>query len=142
MFYFYDKYVEEKDINIRGQLFKSCFYSDRPESLISVLNNGSENLLKYVLPIMDKVNDIDSCLDYLQTFLKPCNPKKCFKNCKYYPDEDEAFLYFLSTKEIEKRPDFLEDYIKDKEFHNWVLEEIKKRKEDNTEILRAYNLID
>lgn len=142
MFDFYGAPVNEKDINILGQLFKSCYYSDRPESLVSVLNNGAKNLIKYVLPIMDKVNDIDSCLDYMQKFLKPCNPRKCMKICSYYPDEDEAFLYFLSAKENEGYHDILANFKTDTEFHSWVMRELKKRKNDNLEILKSYDLID
>lgn len=142
MFNFYEALVAERDVNVLGQLFKSCYYSDRSESLISVLNNGAENLIKYVLPIMDNVNDIDSCLDYMQKFLKPCNPRKCTKICSYYPNEDESFLYFLSAKENEECPDFLANFINDTEFHSWVLDEIEKRKIENLEILRALDLID
>ena len=142
MFKFYEALVAERDVNVLGQLFKSCYYSDRSESLISVLNNGAENLIKYVLPIMDNVNDIDSCLDYMQKFLKPCNPKKCTKICTYYPDEDESFLYFLSAKENEKYPDFLVNFINDTEFHSWVMCELEKRKNENSEILESYDLID
>lgn len=141
MFNFYEALVAERNVNVLGQLFKSCYYSDRSESLISVLNNGAENLIKYVLPIMDNVNDIDSCLDYMQKFLKPCNPQKCTKICTYYPDEDESFLYFLSAKENKKYPDFLVNFINDTEFHSWVMFEIEKRKNENLEILESYNLI-
>ncbi len=140
IFDFYKALIAESDVNVIGQLYKSCFYSDRPESLISVLNNGAENLIKYVLPIMDNVNDIDSCLDYMQKFLKPCNPKKCTKICTFYPDEDEAFLYFLSAKENEECPDFLANFMNDNEFHSWVMCEIEKRKNENLEILKSYGI--
>ncbi len=89
---------------------------------------------------MDNVNDIDSCLDYMQKFLKPCNPKKCTKICTFYPDEDEAFLYFLSAKENEECPDFLANFINDNEFHSWVMCEIEKRKNENLEILKSYGI--
>lgn len=142
MFNFYEALVAERDVNVLGQLFKSCYYSDRSESLISVLNNGAENLIKYVLPIMDNVNDIDSCLDYMQKFLKPCNPRMCTEICSYYPNEDEAFLYFLSAKENEGCHDFLANFINDTEFHSWVMHELEKRKNENLEILKSYDLND
>lgn len=141
MFKFYNALVSERDVNVLGQLFKSCYYSDRSESLISVLNNGAENLIKYVLPIMDNVNDIDSCLDYMQKFLRPCNPRQCTEICSYYPNEDESFLYFLSDKKKEYS-DILSNFENDSEFNNWVMREIEKRKNENTEILKSYDLID
>ena len=70
----------------------------------------------------------------------PCNPKKCAKICSYYPNEDEAFLYFLSKKRISEHPVFLDKFLTDTEFHNWVMCEIEKRKSENTEILKAYDL--
>ena len=95
MFDFYEALTDERDANILGQLFRSCYYSDKPESLISVMNTGAENVIKYVLPVMGKINDIDSSLDYMRKFKKPCNSVQCTEICEYYPDEDEAFLYFL-----------------------------------------------
>lgn len=64
MFDFYEALTDERDANVVSQLFRSCYYSDKPESLISVMNAGAENLIKYVLPVMGKINDIDSSLDY------------------------------------------------------------------------------
>lgn len=142
MFDFYEALVAESDDNVYGQLFKSCYYSESSESLISVLNNGAENLIKYVLPVMDNINDIDSCLDYMQKFKKPCNPRKCMKICSYYPDEDESFLYFLSAKENEGYHDILAYFKTDTEFHSWVMRELEKRKNENTEILKSYDLYD
>ena len=97
---FYKSSVDKADIDIIGKLYISYYYSDRPESLISVFNDDAENLIKYVLPVMDKINNIDSCLDYFEKLMGPCNPKKCAKICSYYSNEDEAFLYFLSKKRI------------------------------------------
>ena len=140
MFDFYEALTDERNANVLGQLFISCYYSDKPDSLISVMNTGAENLIKYVLPVMDKINNIDSCLDYFEKLMGPCNPKKCAKICSYYPNEDEAFLNFLSEKVISDHPDFLDKFLTDTEFHNWVMCEIEKRKSENTEILKAYDL--
>ncbi|MGN0583085.1 MAG: hypothetical protein ACI4KB_10335, partial [Oscillospiraceae bacterium] len=142
MFDFYEALVAESDDNVYGQLFKSCYYSESSESLISVLNNGAENLIKYVLPVMDNINDIDSCLDYMLKFMKPCNPRQCTEICSYYPDEDESFLFFLSAKENEEYRDFLANFKNDTEFHSWVMHEVEKRKNENTEILKSYDLYD
>ncbi|MBR5513908.1 MAG: hypothetical protein IKV85_07995 [Ruminococcus sp.] len=139
---FYTALTHENDSEILGQLYKSCFYSDKADSLTSVLTANSESIIKYVLPIMDKIKDIDSCLDYMQEFMMPCNTKKCAKICTYYSDEDEAFLYFLSAKENEECPDFLTNFMNDNEFHSWVMCEIEKRKNENLEILKTYDLID
>ncbi|MGN0576431.1 MAG: hypothetical protein ACI4J2_10405 [Ruminococcus sp.] len=127
MFDFYKALVDEKDANIIGQLFRSCYYSDKPDSLISVMNTGSENLIKYVLPVMDKINDIDSSLDYMRKFKKPCNSVQCTQICTYYPDEDEAFLYFLSDKK-EEYSNILANFNNDKELHSWVIAEIERKK--------------
>ena len=140
MFDFYEALVDEMDKAILSQLFKSCYYSDKPDSLISVMNAGAENLIKYVLPVMDKINNIDSCLDYFEKLMGPCNPKKCAKICSYYSNEDEAFLYFLSKKRISEHPVFLDKFLSDNEFYEWVMNEIEKRKSENTEILKAYDL--
>ena len=140
MFDFYEALTDERNANVLGQLFISCYYSDKPDSLISVMNAGAENLIKYVLPVMDKINNIDSCLDYFEKLMGPCNPKKCAKICSYYSNEDEAFLYFLSKKRISEHPVFLDKFLTDTEFHNWVMCEIEKRKSENTEILKAYDL--
>ncbi|MDO5151096.1 MAG: hypothetical protein Q4D76_17145, partial [Oscillospiraceae bacterium] len=99
-------------------------------------------LIKYVLPVMDNVNDIDSCLNYMQKIMQPCNPRKCMKICSYYPDEDESFLYFLSAKENEGYHDILAYFKADTEFHSWVMHEVEKRKKENTEILKLYDLYD
>lgn len=139
MFDFYEALTDERDANILGQLFRSYYYSDKPETLISVMNTGAENLIKYVLPVMGKINDIDSSLDYMRKFKKPCNSVQCTKICEYYPDEDEAFLYFLSDKK-EEYSNILANFNNDKELHNWVIMEIEKRKSENTEILKAYDL--
>lgn len=137
---FYEALTDERDANILGQLFRSCYYSDKPESLISAMNIGTENLIKYVLPVMDKINDIDSSLDYMRKFKKPCNSVQCTQICSYYPDEDEAFLYFLSDKK-EEYSNILANFNNDNELHNWVICEIEKRKSENTEILKTYNLL-
>jgi len=139
MFDFYEALTDERDANILGQLFRSCYYSDKPESLISVMNTGAENVIKYVLPVMGKINDIDSSLDYMRKFKKPCNSVKCTKICTYYPDEDESFLYFLSDKK-EEYSHILANFNTDKELHNWVICEIEKRKTENIGILEAYDL--
>ena len=139
MFVFYEALTDERDANVLSQLFRSCYYSDKPESLISVMNTGAENLIKYVLPVMGKINDIDSSLDYMRKFKKPCNSVQCTKICEYYPDEDEAFLYFLSDKK-EEYANILANFNIDKELHNWVMMEIENRKSENTEILKAYDL--
>lgn len=140
MFDFYEALTDERDTNILGQLFRSCYYSDKPESLISVMNTGAENVIKYVLPVMGKINDIDSSLDYMRKFKKPCNSVKCTKICTYYPDEDESFLYFLSDKK-EEYANILANFSNDKELHNWVIAEIERRKIENQKILKAFDLI-
>ena len=141
LFKFYTEFTHEINVQNRIRLFKTCFYSDNPDSLISALQVDAENIIKYALPIMDKINDIDSCLNYMQEFKAPCNYKRCEEICTYYPDDDEAFLYFLSSKYISERPDFLTNYINDTEFHSWVITELEKRKNDNLEILKEYGLI-
>lgn len=140
MFDFYEALTDERDANVLGQLFKSCYYSDKPDSLISVMNTGAENLIKYVLPVMDKINDIDSSLDYMRKFKKPCNSVQCTQICTYYPDEDEAFLYFLSDKK-EEYSNILANFNNDKELHSWVIAEIERRKIENQKILKAFDLI-
>lgn len=140
MFDFYEALTDERDTNILGQLFRSCYYSDKPESLISVMNTGAENVIKYVLPVMGKINDIDSSLDYMRKFKKPCNSVQCTEICEYYPDEDEAFLYFLSDKK-EEYSNILANFINDKELHKWVIAEIERRKIENQKILKAFDLI-
>ena len=120
---------------------KSCYNSNDPESMIATLKTGAENLIKYVLPVFDEVKDIDSALDFAEDFGQPCNYIKCTKICEYYPDEDEAFLNFLSEKVLSKQYQFLDKYFNDSEFHKWVLVEIEKRKKENTEILKSLNLI-
>lgn len=140
MFDFYEALTDERDANLLGQLFRSCYYSDKPESLISVMNTGAENLIKYVLPVMGKINDIDSSLDYMRKFRKPCNSVQCTEICEYYPDEDEAFLYFLSDKK-EEYANILANFSNDKELHNWVIAEIERRKIENQKILKAFDLI-
>lgn len=140
MFDFYEALTDERDANLLGQLFRSCYYSDKPESLISVMNTGAENVIKYVLPVMGKINDIDSSLDYMRKFKKPCNSVQCTEICEYYPDEDEAFLYFLSDKK-EEYSNILANFINDKELHKWVIAEIERRKIENQKILKAFDLI-
>jgi hypothetical protein len=109
--------------------------------MISALKASSESVTKYVIPEFDKTTDIDSCVDYFEKLMGPYNPLRCENICSYYPDDDEAFLYFLSEKRISNRPDFLENYLNDPEFHKWIQNEIDKRKRENTEILKSYGII-
>ena len=136
--------LSPQNVDIKHTQNIHIFYysSDSPESMISALKASSESVTKYVLPEFDKTTDIDSCLDYFEKLMGPCNPLRCENICSYYPDDDEAFLYFLSEKRISNRPDFLENYLNDSEFHNWVLTEIKKRKTDNIAILKESGLFE
>ena len=137
---FYASLFNEPDRRIMSLLYKACYYSDSTESMITVLKEGVENVIKYVLPVLDKVKDIDSCLDHLDKFKMPRSKKICTKIFPYYPDEDEGFLNFLSDKRISERPDFLKNFLNDSEFHKWVLNELKERKKKNTEILKSYEI--
>ena len=110
--------------------------------MISALEASAESVRKYVLPEFDKTIDVDSCLDYYEKLMGSCNPRLCEETCSYYPDEDEAFLYFLSEKRISEHPDFLNYYINNQEYHNWVLNEIENRKKGNIYILKALGIID
>lgn len=136
--------LSPQNVDIKHTQNIHIFYysSDSPESMISALKASSESVTKYVLPEFDKTTDIDSCLDYFEKLMGPCNPLRCENICSYYPDDDEAFLYFLSEKRISNRPDFLENYLNDSEFHNWVLTEIKKRKTENIAILKESGLFE
>ena len=120
---------------------KSCYNSNDPGSMIATLKTGAENLIKYVLPVFDEVKDIDSALDFAEDFGQPCNSQMCTEVCNTYSDEDESFLNFLSEKVLSKHYRFLDNYFNDSEFHKWVLAEIEKRKNENTEILKSFNLI-
>ncbi len=133
--------MKKKGIESEIIKFDSRYYSNDTESMITALKEGAENVIKYVLPVFDEVKDIDSCLDFVNEFKQPRNRRQCTKICNYYPDEDEAFLNFLSEKELSKRPEYLNKYFNELEFHNWILAEIEKRKKENTEILKLFNLI-
>lgn len=133
--------MKKKGIESEIIKFDSRYYSNDTESMITALKEGAENIIKYVLPVFDEVKDIDSCLDFVNEFKQPRNRRQCTKICNYYPDEDEAFLNFLSEKVIAERPDFLEKYLNDTEFHDWILAEIEKRKTENIEILKELDLI-
>ena len=135
--------LSPQNVDIKHTQNIHIFYysSDSPESMISALKASSESVTKYVLPEFDKTTDIDSCLDYFEKLMGPCNPLRCENICSYYPDDDEAFLYFLSEKRISNRPDFLENYLNDPEFHKWIQNEIDKRKRENTEILKSYGIV-
>ena len=120
---------------------KSCYNSNDPGSMIATLKTGAENLIKYVLPVFDEVKDIDSALDFAEDFGQPCYSQMCTEVCNTYSDEDESFLNFLSEQVLSKHYRFLDNYFNDSEFHKWVLAEIEKRKNENTEILKSFNLI-
>lgn len=122
--------------------FISCYNSNDPESMIATLKTGAENLIKYVLPVFDEVKDIDSALDFAEDFGQPCYSRMCTEICNTYSDEDESFLNFLSEKVLSKQYRFLDNYFNDHDFHEWVLNEIEKRKKENTEIIKKLNLID
>ena len=120
---------------------KSCYNSNDPGSMIATLKTGAENLIKYVLPVFDEVKDIDSALDFAEDFGQPCYSQMCTEVCNTYSDEDESFLNFLSEQVLSKHYRFLDNYFNDSEFHDWVLAEIEKRKNENTKILKSFNLI-
>ena len=138
---FYKSRTHESNCEITRNYIYSYYYSNDNESMITALKEGAENVIKYVLPVFDEVKDIDSALDFAEDFGQPCNYIQCTKICEYYPDEDEAFLNFLSEKELSKRPEYLNKYFNELEFHNWILAEIEKRQKENTEILKELNLI-
>lgn len=48
----------------------------------------------------------------------------------------------MSEKIISEQPDFLNNYLNNAEFYNWVLAEIEKRKNENINILKELSLID
>ena len=142
IFNFFALSPQVTDINKTQNIDVFYYSSDNQELMISVLEASVESVKKYVLPEFDKIKDIDSCLDYFEKLMGPCNPLRCEEVCSYYPDEDEAFLYFLSDKRISEHPDFLKNYLNDSEFHKWVLNEIEKRKKENTDILQTLGVID
>ena len=109
--------------------------------MVDALKEGVERAKNYILPVFDKVNSIDSCMDYLNEFKMPRSRNLCMKKWPYYPDADEGFLNFLSDRIVSERPEFLENYLNDKDFHDWILSEIEKRKKENTDILKELNLI-
>ena len=139
---FYASLFNEPDRRIMSILQRAGYNSDNEDSMVTVLSECAENVIKFVLPVLDQVKDIDSCLDYLDKFKMPRSHKKCTQKCTYYPDEDEGFLNFLSEKKISEHPDFLDNYISNSEFHKWILNEIEERKKVNTEILKTFNIID
>lgn len=51
-------------------------------------------------------------------------------------------IRFMSEKIISEQPDFLNNYLNNAEFYNWVLAEIEKRKNENINILKELSLID
>ena len=138
---FYSSFTHDKNQEIIQKLYKFCYSSNNQESMITILKDGVESFTKYALPVLDKVIDIDSCMDYLNEFQMPRNSNMCTKIWSYYPDEDEAFLNVLSDRIKNKRPDFLKNFFKDAELHNYIMNEIEKRKTENTEIIKTLNLI-
>lgn len=137
---FYVLQTQDCNINNAQRLFKSCYYSQNYDSMINALKEANRRMQTYILPVFDKITDIDSCLEYCQVFLKPCNHLMCTEICSYYPDDDESFLYFVSKYWQDKQPEFLNNFINDANFHEWVLAEIDKRKKFNTEILKSYGI--
>lgn len=135
-------FIEKSGMEKKRLPSKSCYNSNEPESMIATLKTGAENLIKYVLPVFDEVKDIDSALDFAEDFGQPCYSRMCTEICNTYSDEDESFLNFLSEKVLSKQYRFLDNYFNDHDFHEWVLNEIKKRKKENTEIIKKLNLID
>ena len=113
------------------------------EVALKVRQSGSESPCRWLRRDgVYKVKDIDSALEYMNEFGQPHNRRQCTKICDYYPDEDEAFLNFMSEKIISEQPDFLNNYLNNAEFYNWVLAEIEKRKNENINILKELSLID
>ena len=135
-------FIEKSGMEKKRLPSKSCYNSNDPESMIAALKTGAENLIKYVLPVFDEVKDIDSALDFAEDFGQPCYSRMCTEICNKYSDEDESFLNFLSEKVLSKKYHFLDNYFNDHDFHEWVLNEIEKRKKENTEIIKKLNLID
>ena len=138
---FYSSLTHDFDKEMLRSLHISRYYSDNVETMIDALKKGVEGTINFILPVFDKINNIDSCLDYFDEFKMPCNTNMCTKLWPYYPDEDEAFLYVLSDKIISEHPDFLNNYFNDTELHNFVVDEIQKRKKGNSTILKSLNLI-
>jgi len=139
---FYTSITHETNWEITRNYIRSYYHSNDPESMIATLKTGAENLIKYVLPVFDEVKDIDSALDFAEDFGQPCYSRMCTEICNTYSDEDESFLNFLSEKVLSKQYRFLENYLNDSEFHKWVLNEIEKRKKENTDILKTLGIID
>jgi hypothetical protein len=138
---FYASLFNEPDRRIMSLLQRAGYCSENEDSMVTILSECAENVIKFVLPVLDQVKDIDSCLDYLDKFKLPRSHKKCTQKCSFYSDEDEGFLNFLSDKKISEHPDFLDNYISNSEFRKWILNEIEGRKKENTEILKTLNII-
>lgn len=135
--------LQTKDSNISNaqRLYKSCYYSQNSDSMINTLKEANRRIQMYILPVFDKITDIDSCLEYCRVFFKPCNHLMCTEICSYYPDDDEAFLYFMSEYWRDEQPEFLNKFFNDANFHEWITAEIERRKTENQKTLKAFDLI-
>lgn len=142
VFIYHNALMNVFDPQMNRLLYKSRYYSDNNESLISAVQEAVERTKKYLLPVFDKANDIDSCMDYMKEFRRYYYTNRIEEIRSYYSDEDEEFLIFMSEKVLSEKPTFLYKYFKDIKFHEMVDKEIESRKTENLEILRGLKLIE
>jgi hypothetical protein len=149
------------DEKILKVIRKFLYKNDDSESLIKAVNMALEATQKFILPMINKAVNIDSCLEFFDPLHLAMNTDTYYNkfgdnnpNREYH----EGFLFFktknpkiksewekileekvLSDKIIKKIA-MCYKFFSDIEVYNKTIEELERRKKVNTEILRSYGL--
>ena len=131
----------------------SC--STEPNKMLDSMKHALEITKQIMLPVMDEVVDIDSCIRYNHKIglLLPLYDDENFGNDNPNHYYNEGFLYFKTNPSIFRErmknaiseialreKTFFEKVQTDLELNQKVQDELERRKKENTEILRSYGL--
>ncbi|GHU55852.1 hypothetical protein FACS1894132_12560 [Clostridia bacterium] len=129
------------------------------KSMVNAVEHSLEITEKYMIPVLDKVNTLDLCIEYLNKFGLGLYlyGDGCFGGKSTNSFYNEGLLYIKTNHEIEKKWKKILDekildeeslqrvyqgyqYFGDPELNAKTLIELETRKKENTEILKSYGL--
>lgn len=132
----------------------SC--STESNKMLGGMKHALEITKQIMLPILDDVYDIDSCIEYHHKYKSIILWDESSNFGNDYPscDDSEGFLYLVSdNKDIFRErmknaiseialqeKSFFERVQTDPELNQKVQDELERRKKANTEILRSYGI--
>ncbi|MBQ8411327.1 MAG: hypothetical protein IJX15_06345, partial [Ruminiclostridium sp.] len=149
------------EMKIAEQLHPFQYFKENQEDMLRELNFSLDMTQKYVLPILDKANTIDECINFFDNYAGSIctNHYNAEYNFELCPEYEEGMLYIKTDdqelkailkrnmenekleKRVRERAAIVYSYFADPKINKLALEELERRKAINTEILKSYGLL-